>query len=162
MAKFNAGAAVEKLQYDFTDFNGPEGDIMEPSTGRVNAYFDGMKALMKDVNTLRKSAGEEPDFDSMTEEDMAEAVGKMDEATAQVGDYQRRSVQLLAHLCGGEWEEQKVEDADGNVLRTDQIVVGGSPDFETLNDLPFRVLSAFTQWLIQEIRPNQKAPAGKR
>lgn len=163
MAKFDAGKAVERLEYDFTEYGGGVGIVKEPSTGAVNAFFRNMKAMMKEVGTLQKTVqglrveelGDEEDVDA---EQLAEQMSKMDEAEAGATKYQSKTIEYLAELCGAEREE--IRDDDDNVIRVD--IVGGSPSMEDLSRLPYRVLQAFSTWLIGEISPKKKGPGGKR
>lgn len=168
MAKFDAGTIVERLEFDFSDFGGPTGVIQEPTTRRVNAFFKSTKDTIREVQDLRKSA----EFDSvnieeMSEAEVAEALGKVDEASEGATRMQERTVENLAILCGA---DVVYRDSEGNVIRGDEVpadatrtIEGGSPTFETLDNLPFRVLQAFTTWLIDQIRPKgNQGPVTKR
>lgn len=157
MAKFDAGLAVEKLEYDFTAYGGGAGDITEPSTGAVNRFFKQMKRMVKDVKALQ-SLAEQVELEEMTDEDVVNAIDNMDEAEAGTSAMQAAMIKNLAELCGGVREEHKVEDGDGLVIRTDEVVVGGSPSFDDLNGLPYRVLQAFSTWLMAEIQPKRTTP----
>lgn len=149
MAKFNAGQAVERLEYDFTDFGGSTGVVAEPTTGQVNAFFKAMKDTMKEAKALQAAGLTDLNIEEMDEQQLAETLGKVDEASEGAEALQRRSVENLSILCGAQ------RDEDGNIT-------GGSPTFAELDALPFRVLQAFSTWLVDEIRPKGKGPAGKR
>lgn len=152
MAKFNAGQAVEKLEYDFTDYGGSEGTIVEPSTKQVNHFFKSMKAMLKEVNRLQ-AATKDIDVENMDDEAMAEHMSKIDEATEGADTYQTIMVENIAVLCGAE----RVEDEDGSYT-----IKGGAPSFEELDRLPYRVLQAFSKWLMGEIQPKKTTPGTKR
>lgn len=148
MAKFIAGEAVENLDYDFTDFGGSEGTIPEPSTKAVNRFFKHMKAIVKDAKALQAST-KDVNVEGMDDEQLIDALSDLDESEEAASEFQRRTVGALAVLCGAE------EDVDGNIT-------GGHPSFEDLDRLPYRVLQAFSQWLMEQIRPKREAPAGPR
>lgn len=154
MAKFDAGTAVETLDYDFTAFGGGEGTISEPTTGQVNGFFKDMKKMIKEVKALQKQAKglEAVDLEEdLTDEQVAETMGKMDEAEAGADQFQHRTIEALARLCGASWE---VNEADPE----DRTLVGGSPSMEQLQTLPYRHLQAFSEWLMGEIRPKKTTP----
>lgn len=159
MARFDAGQAVESLEYDFTAYGGNAGAIKEPSTGQVNAFFNGMKTLFKEVRQIQNSLNlSDTEMDKMSEEEISEAMAKIDEAESGASEYQTRSLELLAELCGAKWED--VTDDEGAVV--DKRLVGGAPTLDELNDLPYRVLTAFSQWLIKEIQPKKTTPVTRR
>lgn len=149
MAKFDARTAVEALEYDFEAYGGRKGMINEPSTGRVNDFFADMKSLMKEVSAMQATA-KDLQIEEIDEEHLAEKMDQISEAEGQAADFQSKSVEYLAILCGAARDEEtgKVE--------------GGAPSVDDLNCLPFRVLQAFTQWLMGEIRPKKERPAGRR
>lgn len=149
MAKFIPSQHVESLEYDFTEYGGSEGKIPEPSTGRVNGFFADTKAMMKEVQALSHLT-KDLEVEDMTDEQMMERMSKVEEAEAGASEFQKRTIGNLAVLCGGEYDEA-----------TDS-VIGGSPSVEDFEKLPYRVLQAFSQWLMSEIRPKKAAPAGKR
>jgi len=162
MAKFNAATAVESLDYDFTAYGGGEGVVPEPSTGAVNTFFNNMKILAKEVTALSELA-KEVDVEGMTDEDLAKHMASIDEAQAGAEHYQRKTIENLAELCGGvrEFEEIHTESAEEPVTKI-ETVVGGSPSVDDLSKLPYRVLQAFSQWLMGEIRPKKTTPGTKR
>lgn len=153
MGKFKPSEHVDRLEYDFTDYGGKEGVIPEPSTGRVNTFFASMKAMMKDVQALQATAKDleaDIDIEDMTDEAMIEKMSKVDEAETGAVEFQQRSIENLAILCGGNRNEET------------GVVEGGSPDMDEFAKLPYRVLQAFSSWLMGEIRPKKTTPAGKR
>lgn len=161
MSKFVAGTAVERLEYDFTDFDGGKGFIPEPTRGAVKSYFKGLKALMRETADLRGAA--EGDSDEMSDEEVAALMAKADEAEERSEEYHTRSIGLLAELCGAEREEVDItvgeqEEPVDNIVK----YVGGSPTYDELQALPFRVFQAFNQWLVTEIQPKKTTPGTKR
>lgn len=153
MAKFDAGTAVERLEYDFTTYGGSEGFISEPSTGRVNDFMASMRGMMKNIKSLQSSAKKFENVEEMDDEALADSLGDIDEASDAASEFQNRSIEFLAILCGAE----RIVHEDGSVT-----IEGGEPSYDDLQRLPHRVLQAFTQWLMQEIRPKKEAPATKR
>lgn len=157
MAKFDAGLAVEALEYDFTAYDGTEGEIREPSTGQVNRFFKDMKSMMKEVRALTQTAKdlEGVNVEELSDEALAEAMTKVDEAEEGAAVFQERTIECIAMLCGAEREEDPRNEGE-------YVVLGGSPDIEELRRLPYRVLQAFSTWLVGEIRPKRDQPAGPR
>lgn len=153
MATFNAGQMVERLEFDFTDFDGPAGVVDEPSSGTVNVFFRTMKNLLKEVKSATKT-GDDVNLEELDDDALAEAVGKVNEDEVDAARYQERTLEAVAVLCGAEWVKPDMD--------SEPVLTGGSPDFQTLSALPYRVLQAFIQWLIEEIKPKKAAPAGKR
>lgn len=160
MAKFNAATAVDTLDWDFTAFDGGEGVIAEPSTGDVNRFFKNMKKMVKDVKAMQRSIKGLEEFsaddEELTDEQLAEQMGKVEEAEAGAEIFQQRTIECLAELCGAKWElcsEPGEEERDR--------LVGGSPSMEQLQTLPYRHLQAFSEWLMGEIRPKKTTPGTK-
>lgn len=160
MAKFVPSEHVESLEFDFTEYGGRSGPITEPTTKTVNQFFKNMKNLMKEVKSLQRNL-KDLNIEEMDEEALAEHVGKVDESTANTEDFQRKTVEYLAELCGGVREAQEVTDGDDNVIRVNSVVVGGSPSVDDLSALPYRVLQAFSQWLMEQIKPKGTTPGLK-
>lgn len=160
MTKFHAGTAVEKLEYDFTDYDGGAGFIPEPTTKKVNQYFNEVKAIAKDAKGLKAQAESLESLEEMSDDEAMEAIGNVDEIQAQADGFQTRMMEALVVLCGGEWVDNPA-DSEG---KSDGFkhVEGGSPSLPELEALPYRVLQAFNQWLMDEIRPKRTTPGMKR
>lgn len=154
MAKFDAGTAVESLEYDFTKFGGGSGEITEPSTAAVNIFFKNMRSLMGEVKGLQAEAEALSKVEDMSDEEMLKQVDKMEEATEGASKYQTRTMEMIAELCGAKWEPEDAKPED-------KVLVGGSPSFEDLQKLPFRHLQAFNKWLIEQIQPKRATPGSK-
>jgi len=137
MAKFNAATAVESLEYDFTAYGGQAGVIPEPSTGLVKGYFRAMKALAKDMRKFKGIADQLGDVENMSDEEIADRMGMIEEAEEGVDELQDKQRHMLADLCGG------------------AITV------DDLDRLPFRVFQAFNQWLLGEIAPKKTTPGSQ-
>jgi acyl-CoA reductase-like NAD-dependent aldehyde dehydrogenase len=157
MAKFIPSEHVERLEYDFTEYGGEAGTIAEPTTGQVNQFFNNMKSMFKEVRNLAKmaeSAGN-ANIEDMTEEQVAEQMGAVDEASEAATEFQARTIEALAELCGAKWEDGEDDDEK-------KVLVGGSPSLQQLELLPYRVMQAFSTWLLGEIRPKKTTPGTNR
>lgn len=163
MAKFDAGTAVERLEYDFTAYGGNKGEIHEPSTGDVNRFFTNMRKMMREVQALSASVKDLDELEKIEElddETLTRQVNAIDEATEGASEYQTRTIEHIAELCGGHREYvENPDDPSGDKI---EVIVGGSPSMEDLSKLPYRVLQAFTNWLMEEIKPKKTTPATKR
>ena len=148
MAKFVPSEHVERLEYDFTEYGGSTGVIPEPSTGRVNGFFRDMKSMMREVSALQ-SLVKDLDVEEMSEEDMVAKMSQVEEAEAVGSEFQQRSMENLAILCGA------TRNDDGTIE-------GGTPGVAEFELLPYRVLQAFSTWLMGEIRPKKETPGTKR
>jgi hypothetical protein len=123
---FDAGKAVEPLDFDFTAFGGPEGVIPEPSTGQVDDFFDELKSLAHEAKGMlamadKKKTGE------MSEQDAVEFLSTLDDDMVQ--KFRDRMINALDKLCGG------------------------TPSRTDIEALPYRVLNAFNAWLGGALRP---------
>lgn len=137
MAKFDAGTAVESLEYDFTAYGGSEGVIPEPSSGTVKAYFRAGKDLAKEMRKFKGISDALGDVDNLSEEEITSRMAMIEEAEEGVDELQERQRGMLVDLCGGA------------VTR------------DELDRLPFRVFQAFSKWLIGEISPKRTTPGSK-
>lgn len=147
MAKFDSATAVELLEFDFSKHGGSKGEVQEPTTGQVNRFFGEMRQVIHEVRGMQgKTADLGTSMEDLTEEEIAERMAAIEEATEGAEHYQQRTVELLAQLCGAEWTD------DGEDAR---VLVGGSPSYEDLSKLPYRVLQAFSRWMVESIRPKE-------
>lgn len=161
MAKFDAGTAVEVLEYDFTAYGGTAGVIPEPTTAAVNRFFGQVRGIatraraaqasLKSAQTLEEGGG-----DVSNEEAMETLSSLGDEAGSIMQQTQDEMVQALAYLTGGHYEGPADASDD------DRLWVDGTPTKKELQDLPFRVLQKFSEWLMGEINPKKGAQATKR
>lgn len=160
MAKFIPSEQIELLEYDFAEYGGGAGVIHEPSTGDVNRFFKSMKGLMKDVKQLQAAAKNLDKIDSieeMSDAELAESIGQVDEVESQAAGFQARTLENLAQLCGARWELVEIDEGTEKV----QVLVGGAPSYDDLERLPYRVLQAFSSWLMAAIRPKKTTPGSK-
>jgi hypothetical protein len=137
MSKFDAGTAIEALEFDFTAYGGSEGVIPEPSSGSVKTYFRSMKDLAKEARKFKGIADSLGNVDDLTDDEISERMASIEEAEEgadQLADMQKRA---LADLCSG------------------------TPSYEELGQLPYRVFQAFNRWLVSEINPKKEAPGSK-
>lgn len=134
MAKFDAGQAVERLEFDFTAFGGRSGVIPEPSTGQVQKFFRVIKDVAREIRDLEnraKQIDKRADESDVTDDEAIDSLANMaDEASER---YQDQLVHALADLCSSE------------------------PNADEIGALPFRVLNAFSAWVAEQVRPQQPA-----
>lgn len=131
MAGFDAGKAVEPLDYDLTAFGGSKGRIPEPSTGAVSEFFQELRVMAVEVKNLM--GGKTPDGEDLSDSDAAEIMAQMSDTMVQ--DMQDRIYKAIDGLCGG------------------------TPPIEEIQALPYRVLGAFNAWLGAQLRPEAQRPA---
>lgn len=132
MAKFNAGTAVEALEYDFTEYvPGCEGIIPEPSTEQIEQYFERAREVAKEVIGLRdkmqKVSGD--NVEEMSEEEISAIVTDLE--SVNVSDMQNKMIALIADLCSQQ------------------------PSAEHILALPFRVRQEFVKWVGAQFRSGQ-------
>lgn len=154
MAKFIPQELLEAIEYDFTSYGGKEGVIPEPSTKAVNTFFRSMKSLTREVKGLMgdaKRLQQQVESESIEEGDVDEILESMEQMEEGATAYTSKMMEHIAILCGARWQA-KSEDEDTKVL------VGGSPSYEELESLPYRVFQVFSQWLIKEIQPKRETP----
>lgn len=133
---FDAGKAVEPLDYDFTAFGGGKGTTPEPSTDDVSLFFKSISAIANEVRGMMAEVKGLSEAEEVTEADAAEVLSQMPDDI--VGNYQG---QMIAAIAG---------------LTHDQ------PTQENIEKLPYRVLGAYTAWLAGQLRPEQQRPATRR
>jgi len=133
--KFNAGEQVERLDWDFKAFGGGEGTVPEPSTGAVNHFFKQIKEMAQGMREMRE-AGAKIESGELSEEEAADEIAQMSDDVLET--YIGQLNKALAELC---------QD---------------SPNEEQLGKLPYRVQTAFMQWLMGQFRPEQQGPVTRR
>lgn len=130
MAKFDAGTAVEAMEYDFTAYGGSSGTIPEPSEETLDLF---MKKIREVALEARRLVNQKGDPNDLSPEDMLNTLSEMDE------DTMTKSLSVvsdaLAELCSG------------------------TPTAEEISRLPFRVRQAFTGWLVGQFRPEARTAA---
>lgn len=138
MGKFNAGTAVEVLEYDFTDYVPDcKGSIPEPSTEQLDAYFNAIRDLAKNVQNLRAKAerAEHAEDNELSNDEVDAILAEMDDLS--ISKYTGEMTVAIADLCSGQ------------------------PSKEQIEALPFRVKQAFLQWVTGEFRPEAGAPTSR-
>ena len=133
---FNAATAVEPLDFDFTAYGGPQGVIPEPSTKQINDYFKGLKKIFSQTREMRDLLTDDLS-DEEAEAIIAEKLGDSDSLESLTEELTQQMLSLTAELCSQ------------------------TPNEGQIGALPWRVQRAFTQWLAEELRPNQEAPGTK-
>ena len=136
MPKFDAGAVVESLEWDFTGAGVPElvkakGIVPEPSDAAIGRFLDGLKQLyLKSQGEALAGASIGPDA---TPEDMLDALSSLsgDDFVSFMAD----TAGLFAELCGD------------------------SPSQAQLLALPARVRVRFYGWIQAEVVSPEAAPA---
>lgn len=132
MSKFDAGAVVEPMTYDFTAFGGKSGTIPEPSSGQVDTFMADVRAMIEPIKDL---FGKDT-TDLAEDADLAEKVSALpDDLVAGMSD---QMTEAVAKFCSG------------------------SPSKEEIEALPYRVQTAFMAWLMSELRPEGKTAASTR
>ncbi len=134
MPKFDAGALVEALDWDFTKAGvKAKGVTPEPSDQLIGDFLDGIKKLYAEARHL--IAADLPD--NATAEQMLDAMS--DVSGADFVDMMARTAGLFADLCSG------------------------SPSQENLLDLPLRVRVGFYSYMQSEVvNPEARTGAGNR
>lgn len=140
MTKFNAGTAVEAMEYDFSDYKDDEGNplpsgiIPEPTTDQMEAYFNGVRNIAQSVRDTRMNVQdmrEKAGSGDLSNEEMEKILASMDQVS--IKKFQGEICDLLGSLC------------------SDQ------PSAIVLGRLPYRVLQAFMGWIQGNLRPEAGA-----
>lgn len=136
MAKFDAGNAVEAMEYDFTAFGGSKGVVPEPESKQVDQFFRIARDLAREAKASQKEKGLDK-IEEMTDAEAAEVLASV-EVDDQSEEYENRLSEAVGALCTN------------------------SPPAAEIKRLPFRVRAAFMSWLIGQLRPEAPRPATKR
>lgn len=131
MAKFDAGKAVEALEYDFTTVPGGKGKgtVPEPSTKDMEKFQKAFSRINRDAVAVSDEVEKAlKDGGNLTEE--------AEEA------FEKRSEELAAEL-------------DKAVAK----LCSDSPSVDEMSSLPFRHKQAFATWLLGEFSPEAGKPA---
>lgn len=131
MAKFDAATAVEAMEYDFTKYDGSEGEIPEPTTGQMNDFMIGMRRVLAEARSLQPAQSEKKPED-MTAEELGEMMDAMEDNMTQARQFNDKIVALTAEFCSGQ------------------------PSQEDLAKLPMRVMRVFSKWLMLQINPKEE------
>lgn len=129
MAKFDAGSAVEVMEYDFTKYDGGQGEIPEPSRGQVELFFERIAELKKFTNKAMRD-GETIAEDDESGEELEKFIEELSEG--ELKKYQAELSVWAADVCSQE------------------------PSVEDINKLPYRVFGAFMAYLAGELGPKDE------
>jgi hypothetical protein len=153
VASFDAGSVVEALDYTFEPFvPGCKGTIKEPTSVQLQAF---LTANAKEMQRLRREAGDD-------------AAGGAADPTAgnEAGDgappddavlASAVSDKLLARIA--ETDPKKVEAAKLRQAKIFSALCSGEPSAADLLKLPHRQMSAFANWITDELM-NPEAVTG--
>lgn len=130
MGSFNAAAAVEPLEYDFTAYmDGVQGVIPEPSQGQVSAYFREIAEAVDEVKGLREKVA------AIQNEN-----GEVDEENVDVAELME------------EMKSFNMDETLGKITRATATLCSDQPSYEQIDGLPFRVRQAFIKWVGSQFR----------
>lgn len=145
MPKFDAGKAVEAVEWDFTAYGGGEGTTPEPSRGQIQKFNSTQRALTKRIRPIiRKAESLEKKAKEGTisgEELDAEVDALETEVTEkEMEQYEQEFTEALAELCSG------------------------SPSVDDMEELPFRVKQAWAEFVLEQFSPDpeKERPGTKR
>lgn len=91
MAGFDAGTAVDPLDFDFTAYGGPKGTIPEPTEKALEGFI-------KETRKIASEFGSSKDRESLTPEEMVE---EMDRLSSSMPEATSRLADAAAALCSG-------------------------------------------------------------
>lgn len=129
MAKFNAGSAIEAVEYDFEPYQpGVKGVIPEPTQGQVELFFNR-------VADIRKLAFK-------VERDIKKAAESDDEADLDA---------VLDNL-----PQDKIDEAKNEIALWAAELCSNTPTEEQIRGLPYRPFAAFVKFLAEEYGPKDE------
>lgn len=134
MAGFDAGAAVEKLSYDFTAFGGGKGDIPEPSPEQVASFWAEL------IGALTRHAGHK----AVVAKDGESEEARDERLRQEVIEGKHRSIETIAR------RRELVSE-----------LCSGTPSVDDLCKLPARVLAAFEAYIQEALSPEASSTATK-
>lgn len=130
MAKFNAGTAVESMEYDFTDYGGGSGVIPEPTDDILDAFYAQVAEVMGQV---QETIGGLQNLDTTDPEAVQAALTQV-EGSSIMSQVSSALTDVIAGLTQGR------------------------PSAEEIGRLPFRVKQAFMGWLVTQFSPEAATP----
>ncbi len=133
MPKFDAGAVVEPLDYDFTTVRGysrksAKGTITEPSDEKIAAFLTSLRDTMKEAGTI-----------------VGNGVGDVTDPTAFFGQLDSYDPEKLLGVFRG-------------LATAYAALCSGHPSAEEIMDLPLRVRVKFFAWLQEEVVSPEAGP----
>lgn len=129
MATFDAGSAVEDLNWDFTAYGGGSGKVPEPSEKLIVDYYKELKEAISSLRGIQDHKG--GSRDNLTQTEIEELMKQME--TVDIRKINTEVKKAVAKLCQN------------------------SPSVAELNKLPYRVLNAFVTWIQGEMSPEDKS-----
>lgn len=132
MPAFNAGAVVEKLEYDFRAFEGGAGIIPEPSDRLLGEFMEGLKRIATDVQKLIPDMDDVPD--NPTPADVEVLLDKVD------ADTYVRVMEVMADLHAA--------------------LASGTPSRDDILRVPPRIRMLFYGWFQGQVMNPELLPAG--
>lgn len=141
---YNAGEDIEKLEYDFTDFNGPVGCTPEPSQTMVIDWQNAMNQQAIDAQL------DGIDLKTASPTEVARAVLAKDRHAMSVD-----ALDAFARLCGAVEvpNPSKAKGAAPTVWK------GGAPSRDEIVALPFRAQRGWFGWLTGMMTNPEQRPA---
>src|ERR1044072_7518102 len=92
MPKFDAGTAVEKLEYDFSHYKGPVGVTPQPSDHAFKKFSAKQSKIMIDADRIEKEMAEAEKSGTLSEE-------KLDEFQRRGDELSEKMSKTVAELC---------------------------------------------------------------
>jgi hypothetical protein len=132
MPKFDAGAVVEPLDYDFTTVRGytrksAKGTITEPSDEKIAAFIASLRDMMQEAGSIVGDGGDITN--------PATFLGQLDS-----------------------YDPEKLLGVFRGLASAYSTLCSGSPSVEEIIDLPLRVRVRFFAWLQQEVVSPEVGP----
>lgn len=128
---FDAGAAVEKLEYDFRPFTKAHGTTPEPSDDQVFTLMDTIRTIVNEIRTANATSEEET-------EDVVDA---------------QEAIAILGRL-----QKEQVEEFREELIQAYSLCTSGIPSADELRELPYRVRSMYFGWFLGQLnRPESAA-----
>lgn len=92
MGTFNAGTAVEAMNWDFTDFGGGSGVIPEPSTEQMDDFLEGLSEIGQKYADIMKI-----DTSTMDKEEVAALIAQFKDVKSS--DLTNTIANICAKVC---------------------------------------------------------------
>jgi len=134
MAKFDAGTAVESMDFDFTAYGGSKGTIPEPTNEQVEQF---LQFVGKSANRIREMA---------TVAEQAEMQGLSDDEILALGNQ----------------DEEIAREMTAGLYEAIVAVCSGIFTVEEVKRLPFRIQNALAAWIARELNPESNGTVTKR
>lgn len=130
MGKFDAGTAVEAMEYDFTKYGGGAGIIPEPSGDVLDEFMQALAASMSTVQDV-----------------------------TNLGEIDTTDGEAVAAALAAIKDQDTIKQVDDELTELVARLTQGQPSADDIATLPFRVKQAFIGWLVGQLNPQAEAPA---